>query len=67
MGGVFNTVGCITNHLKYPAVANENLFQRGSKYCEESGNIFETALNLGNALWNKFYRGRELRRNIYLL
>lgn len=60
MGGVFNTVGCITNHLKYPAVANESLFQRGSKYCEESGNIFETALNLGNALWNKFYRGENL-------
>jgi predicted ATPase/signal transduction histidine kinase/tRNA A-37 threonylcarbamoyl transferase component Bud32 len=60
MGGVFNTVGCITNHLKYPAVANEDLFLKSSKYCEESGNIFETLLSRGNALWNKFYRGENL-------
>ena len=60
MGGVFNTVGCITNHLKYPAVDNERLFLLSSKYCEESGNIFETVLSQGNSLWNKFYRGENL-------
>ena len=60
MGGVFNTVGCITNHLKYPAVDNERLFLNSSKYCEESGNIFENVLSQGNMLWNKFYRGENL-------
>ncbi|MBK8393941.1 MAG: AAA family ATPase [Leptospiraceae bacterium] len=60
MGGVFNTVGCITNHLKYPAIENEILFLKSSKYCDESGNIFENVLSQGNSLWNKFYRGENL-------
>ncbi|MCB1177009.1 MAG: GAF domain-containing protein, partial [Leptospiraceae bacterium] len=64
MGGVFNTVACLTNHLKYPAFQNEDLFFKSEKFCEESGNIFEMVLSGGNVLWNKFYRGDKLE-NIY--
>lgn len=60
MGGVYNTVGCITNHLKYPASDNERLFKLSSKFCEESGNIFERVLSEGNSLWNHFYRGANV-------